>query len=164
MPRKIQSSLEFRKGTPGRSLASIRNMAKYIGQLYTFSYTSYGPTKTKRRPNLDKQPLLLLAYRDGSKVWKAKNGKSYIYGFNLNYLEGHRRLEVIRNLKDAFAEKPGRTLSYQELKNELNLPEGKEDSIFRKYDVRGSKLRFLKEVDLNTYESYLDEALKEQDE
>ncbi len=164
MPQKVQSILQLRKGTPGRSLGSIKGMARYMGQLYTFGYNSYGPNKTRPKPNIDKQPLLLLAYKGGSKVWKAKNGKSYIYGFNLNYLEGHRRLEVIRNLIDAFSEKPGRTLSYKEIRGELNLPAGKEDSIFRKYDVRGSKLRSLKQVDLNTYEAYLDEALKEQDE
>jgi hypothetical protein len=164
MTRKIQSSLQFRKNTPGQSLGSVKRMARYGGQLYTFQYTSYGPNRAKPRPNIDKRPLLLLAYKGGTKVWKAKNGKSYIYGFNLNYLEAHRRLEVIRNLVDAFAEKPGRTLSYEELKGELNLPAAKEDSIFRKYDVRGGKLRQLKQVDLDTYESYLQKSLNENDD
>ena len=178
-PRKIQVSLSFRKNTPGRRMASIRQMSAYQGQMYTFGYTSWGPTPKRRgaknkakenrnlasgkRPNRDKQPLLLLAVRKGEKIWKAKNGKSYIYGFNLNYLESHQRLDVIRKLAVIFEEHEGESLSYLQIKSALNLPSSKEDSIFRKYDIRGSKLRHLKQVDLNTYTRYLEKALNSGD-
>tara|TARA_B100000029_G_C17056604_1_gene771549 strand:- start:40 stop:525 length:486 start_codon:yes stop_codon:yes gene_type:complete len=159
MTRNIQASLLFRKNTPGRRLTSIKNLSKYPGQLYTFQYTSYGPVLSKQRPNKDKRPLLLLAVRNGEKVWKAKNGKRYVYGFNLNYLSPMRRLSVIKDIIKMVTDRPGEQYSYQDIKTALNLPSSKEDSIFRKYDVRGSKLRYLKEVDLDTYASYLEESL-----
>lgn len=159
MPRKVQSSLTFRKNTPGARLASIRQMSRYEGQLYTFQYTSYGPVLCRPRPNTDKQPLLLLAYKDGEEVWKAANGRRYIYGFNLNYLPPRRRLQVIRTLIKEFADKPGKSFSYNDIKGILDIPTSTENSIFRKYDVRGSKLRYLKQVDLDTYEDYLRKSL-----
>ena len=134
-------------------------MARYEGQLYTFQYTSWG-TKLVKRRNIDNRPLLLLAVKDGGKVWKAKNGKSYIYGFNLNYLNPMRRLRVIEKLQQVFEENPGVQFTYKDIKNHLNLPDTTENSIFRKYDVRGSKLRYLKEVNLNTYRDYLRESLE----
>jgi len=164
MTRKVQASLSFRKNTPGQRMASVKQMAKYGGQLYTFGYTSWGPSPKKKNPNKDKNPLLLLAVRDGTKVWRARNGKSYIYGFNLNYLEPRRRLEVIQNLAVVFSEHSGETMSYAQIKGAIDLPTAKENSIFRKYDVRGSKLRRLKQVDLNTYASYLGESLDTDDE
>ena len=57
----------------------------------------------KKKRNTDARPLLLLATKAGGKVWKAKNGKSYIYGFNLNYLPPRRRLRVIQKLNEVFA-------------------------------------------------------------
>lgn len=163
MAQKVQSSLSFRKNTPGRRMASIRQSAKYEGQLYSFQYTSYGPSPTKKRPNIDKQPLLLLAYKGTDKIWKAGNGRSYIYGFNLNYLEPHRRLEVVEALIEIFETKPGTSLTYQQLKDSLEIPVSLESRIFRKYDIRGSKLRKLKEVDLDTYVAYLRSSLKTRD-
>lgn len=160
MARKVQASLTFRKNTPGDRLASIRQMSKYEGQLYTFQYTSFGPNLKKPRPNTDKRPLLLLALKDGSKVWKAKNGKSYIYGFNLNYLPPYRRLKVIESLMEIFDENPGEGFDYDRIRATLDLPSAKEASIFRKYDVRGSKLRYLKQVRLDTYAGYLRGSLK----
>ena len=102
----------------------------------------------------------MLAYNKGSKVWKAQNGKSYIYGFNLNYIPPRRRLQVINKLIEVFSENPGIEFSYQSIKSHLNLTTATEDGIFRKYDVRGSKLRQLKEVNLDTYRSYLENSLK----
>ena len=159
MRRKIQASLTFRKNTPGVRISSIKHMARYEGQLYTFQYTSLG-TKLVKMRNIDNRPLLLLAVKDGGKVWKAKNGKSYIYGFNLNYLNPMRRLRVIEKLQQVFEENPGVQFTYKDIKNHLNLPDTTENSIFRKYDVRGSKLRYLKEVNLNTYRDYLRESLE----
>jgi len=144
-------------------MASVRQNAQYEGQLYSFQYTSYGPSPTKKRPNIDKQPLLLLAYRGADRIWKAQNGRSYIYGFNLNYLNPHRRLEVVEALIEIFRTKPGQSLTYQQLKDSLEVPTGLEDSIFRKYDIRGSKLRKLKEVNLDTYVDYLRRSLKTRD-
>jgi hypothetical protein len=158
MFKKIQASLTFRKNTPGVPLTTIKNMAEYKGQLYTFQYNSFG-TKQRSARNKDARPLLLLAYRAGDKVWKAKNGKKYIYGFNLNYLPPRRRLRVIDKLQEIFAENPGVTFTYKSIRNHLNLPSTTEDSIFRKYDIRGSKLRYLKQVNLNTYRDYLTESL-----
>ena len=155
----VYASLTFRKNTPGDRLGSIRRMSRYKGQLYTFQYTSYGPSKTRKRPNMDKRPLLLLAVKDGRKVWKAGNGRSYIYGFNLNYLPPMRRLKVVEGLSKIFDDNPGLTFEYSEIKNLLDIPAAKEESIFRKYDVRGSKLRYLKQVNLDTYAGYLREAL-----
>ena len=160
MARKVQASLSFRKNTPGDRLASIRQMSKYEGQLYTFQYTSYGPLPSKPRPNIDKRPLLLLAFKDGDKVWKAKNGRSYIYGFNLNYLPPYRRLKVIEQLSEIFEETPGIAFDYNTIRATLDLPSAKEASIFRKYDVRGGKLRYLKQVRLDTYAGYLRDSLK----
>ena len=158
MFRKIQASLTFRKNTPGVRISSIKHMARYEGQLYTFQYTSWGTKQTKKR-NIDARPLLLLAYNRGDKVWKAKNGKKYIYGFNLNYLPPRRRLQVIDKLRQVFEENPGVKFTYKTIKNHLNLPSVTEDSIFRKYDIRGSKLRYLKEVNLNNYRDYLFDSL-----
>lgn len=155
MARKVQASLTFRKNTPGDRLASIRQMSEYEGQLYTFQYTSFGPNLRKPRPNVDKRPLLLLALKDGGKVWTAKNGKRYIYGFNLNYLNPARRLEVVQQLSEIFTKNKGVGFDYKMIVSILDLPSSKEQSIFRKYDVRGSKLRYLKEVNLDTYVEYL---------
>ena len=105
------------------------------------------------------RPLLLLAYKAGDKVWRAKNGKKYIYGFNLNYLPSRRRLRVIDKLQEVFEENPGVTFTYDTIKSHLNLPSVTENTIFRKYDVRGSKLRYLKQVNLNTYRDYLLESI-----
>lgn len=160
MARKVQASLSFRKNTPGDRLASIRQMSKYDGQLYSFQYTSFGPNIRKPRPNIDKRPLLLLAMKDGNKVWKAKNGKSYIYGFNLNYLNPARRIEVVEKLSEMFRENPGMAFDYKMIMSVLDLPSAKEQSIFRKYDVRGSKLRYLKQVNLDTYVEYLRDATR----
>tara|TARA_R110000851_G_scaffold175794_1_gene322225 strand:- start:1269 stop:1712 length:444 start_codon:yes stop_codon:yes gene_type:complete len=143
-------------------MMTIRNMAVYEGQLYTFKYTSWGGrNRGKRQHNKDVRPLLLLATRGGLKVWPAKNGQKYIYGFNLNYLPPKRRLTVIRRLKEIFAESPGIKFSYKDIRDhlDLDLPSSTDDTIFRKYDIRGSKLRVLKEVNLDTYESYLDASL-----
>jgi len=159
MAKKVQASLSFRKNTPGERIGSVRRMSKYEGQLYTFGYASFGPSKTRKRPNVDKRPLLLLAMKDGGKVWRAKNGRSYIYGFNLNYLPPMRRLKVIEDLMKIFDETPGVAFDYTAIQAALDLPSGKEDSIFRKYDVRGSKLRQLKQVRLDTYAGYLRSAL-----
>lgn len=159
MAKKVQASLSFRKNTPGERIGSVRRMSKYEGQLYTFGYTSFGPSKTRKRPNVDKRPLLLLAMKDGGKVWKAKNGRSYIYGFNLNYLPPMRRLKVIEDLMKIFEENPGMDFDYAQIQSALDLPSAKEESIFRKYDVRGSKLRQLKQVRLDTYAGYLRSAL-----
>lgn len=160
MARKVQASLTFRKNTPGDRLASIRQMSKYEGQLYTFQYTSFGPNIRKPRPNVDKRPLLLLALKDGNKVWKAKNGKRYVYGFNLNYLPPARRIQVVEQLSEAFSKNKGVGFDYQAIMSILELPTNKEQSIFRKYDVRGSKLRYLKQVNLDTYVEYLREATR----
>tara|TARA_R110000824_G_scaffold302098_2_gene490011 strand:+ start:27 stop:467 length:441 start_codon:yes stop_codon:yes gene_type:complete len=145
-------------------MASIKNMSKFAGQLYTFGYTSWGPKDKKRRANIDKQPLLLLAVKNGQKSWRAKNKGSYVYGFNLNYLESNRRLEVIKQLVIIFAEHEGELLGYDAIKGALDLPTAKENSIFRKYDARGSKLRRLAQVDLNTYAVYLEDALSTDDD
>ena len=158
MTLKIRSSSTFRRNTPGYRLGTIKRIAKYTGQLYTFQYTSWGHhRKGRQKKNLDRYPLLLLAYHDQGKVWKAKNGKRYIYGFNLNYLSEDRRLKVLRNL-DTLAK--GVKYSYEELKGALNLPVGNTTTIFRKYDIRGSKLRYLKEVDLDKYEDYLEHNIE----
>ncbi len=156
---RVQASLTFRKNTPGDRIGSVKRMSKYEGQLYSFGYTSFGPSKTKKRSNTDKSPLLLLAVKSGNKVWRARNGKSYIYGFNLNYLPPMRRLKVIEHLMQIFEESPGVSLSYSAIRSALDLPSGKEASIFRKYDVRGSKLRQLKQVRLDTYAGYLRSSL-----
>ena len=156
---KVQASLTFRKNTPGDRIGSVRRMSKYEGQLYSFGYSSFGPSKTKKRPNTDKSPLLLLAVKGGSKVWRARNGRSYIYGFNLNYLPPMRRLKVVEDLMKIFEESPGVDFDYNTIKSALDLPSGKEDSIFRKYDVRGGKLRQLKQVRLDTYAGYLRSSL-----
>jgi len=163
MKRKVQASLTFRRNTPGTSIRSIKHMAKYKGQLYTFQYTSWATArKGLQKKNLDAQPLLLLAFREGSKVWKAKNGRKYIYGFNLNYLPPLRRLNVAKSLVKIFKENEGMDFSYKMIKNSLDLPTVKENSIFRKYDVRGGKLRYLKEVSLDKYVAYLEASqLKE---
>jgi hypothetical protein len=159
MKRKVQASLTFRKNTPGERLSSIKSMADYKGQLYAFQYTSHGPIPSKPRRNIDRRPVLLLAYKKGEKVWKAKNGKSYIYGFNLNYLPASKRLKVINNLIEIFGENPGQMFSYKMIKSHLSLRTSTEDSIFRKYDVRGSKLRYLKEINLDKYRAYLEKSL-----
>lgn len=160
MKRKVQASLSFRKNTPGTRINSIKYMAKYKGQMYTFQYTSHGPIARKQKRNTDLRPCLLLAYKNGQKVWKAKNGKKYIYGFNLNYLPPNRRLRVLRTLTEIFEENPGIEFSYLTIKNHLNLPTSLENSIFRKYDIRGSKLRQLKEVNLDKYIAYMESSLK----
>ena len=154
MAVKVNGSSEFRRGVPGDKLGSVRRMAQYSGQLYSFQYSSWAKHRGVEKINKDRYPLLLLAYHNGLKVWKAKNGKKYIYGFNLNYLTESRRLEVISIIQREMSE--GEKLSYLKLKELLNLPTSKGTTIFRKYDIRGSKLRFLKEVDLNTYVNYLE--------
>jgi hypothetical protein len=160
MARKVQASLTFRKNTPGERLGSIRRMSKYEGQLYSFQYTSYGPNINKPRPNIDKRPVLLLAMKDGNKVWKARNGRSYIYGFNLNYLPPARRIEVAEQLVKAFEDSPGVAFSYKDLMGAIDLTSADEKGIFRKYDVRGGKLRYLKQVNLDTYVEYLREGTR----
>tara|TARA_Y100000310_G_scaffold345850_1_gene471353 strand:- start:28241 stop:28822 length:582 start_codon:yes stop_codon:yes gene_type:complete len=186
MASEIYDSLSFRRNTPGKRLASIMQAARYEGAIYTFQYTSMGPAYARRkrigllraagqkvrgrppkksaasikRPNMDKRPLLLLAVKEGNKVWKAKNGKLLVYGFNLNYLEPHTRITTMRELKKMFEDQPGHRFSYQEIEGKLSLPNGRDDSIFRKYDVRGSKLRFLKEVNIDEYITYLENDIE----
>ena len=92
--------------------------------------------------------------KDGNKVWKARNGRSYIYGFNLNYLPPARRIEVAEQLVKAFEDSPGVAFSYKDLMGAIDLTSD-EKGIFRKYDVRGGKLRYLKQVNLDTYVEYL---------
>ena len=150
-PAKLQASLTFRKNTPGDRIGSVKRMSKYEGQLYSFGYSSFGPSKTRKRPNTEKSPLLLLAMKDGGKIWRARNGRSYIYGFNLNYLPPMERLQVVEDLMEIFEENNGMSLDYSTLQSVLDL----DSSIFRKYDVRGSKLRQLKQVRLDTYAGYL---------
>ena len=156
--RRVFSTIDFRRGVPGIRLTSVMNMAKYEGQTYTFQYVSKGP-KEKPRRNKDFQPLLLLAVNKGKKVWKAANGKSYIYGFNLNYLPEAQRLSVIKSLIELFNNEPGKLFSYSDINAALGLPASTENTIFRKYDVRGSKLRSLKQVNLDTYSAILEEQL-----
>lgn len=151
MAKKVQASLTFRKNTPGERVGGVRRMSKYEGQLYSFGYSSFGPSKTRKRPNTDRSPLLLLAMKDGGKVWRARNGRSYIYGFNLNYLPPMERLQVVEDLMRIFEANNGMSLDYSALQSALDL----DSSIFRKYDVRGSKLRQLKQVRLDTYAGYL---------
>lgn len=158
MTLKIKSSSVFRKNTPGESLGSIRWMAKYKGQLYTFSYRSWGHyRKGIKKKNLDAYPVLLLAFREGHKTWKAANGKRYIYGFNLNYLPPKRRLDVARAISQKLSGDVEYT--YDELKASFDLPTSKGSTIFRKYDVRGGKLSRLKQVDLDKYITYLDDSI-----
>ena len=186
MTIKLDTSLSFRKQTEGKSLGSVMAEATYVGQLFTFHYHSFGPkhrgwnyrygTKVKgtsvrlsspvrnkrvkpRTANKDKYPLLLLAFKNGKKVWKAENGKKYVYGFNLNYLPNDRRLEFVEKLRDVVLEQPGLEMSYRDLLAKFGLPHRVGDTIFRKYDVRGSKLRGFKEVDLDTYIIQLSSAL-----
>jgi len=162
-PPRLYGSAAFRRNVPGVSLASVRQSAKYKGQLYAFSYRSRGSLYTAKnilRRARDPMPLLLLAYRKGQKVWRAGNGKTLIYGFNLNYINERRRMQVIREMIQAVSENKGGFFSYEEIKAQLNLPNEREVRIFRKYDVRGGKLRYLKEVDLNTYASYLENKLE----
>ena len=45
--------------------------------------------------------------------------------------------------------------SYDDMMALFNLPTSEGVTIFRKYDVRGSKMRRLKAVNLDTYEGYL---------
>ena len=99
--------------------------------------------------------MLLLAYKEpgGTKVWKDRSGKSLIYGFNLNYLPVPARLKVVEKMK-AFMN-PDDEYSYEELKSLFKLPVSKSNTIFRKYDVRGGRLRYLKQLDLDTYAAYL---------
>ena len=161
-PPRVFGSLSFRKNIPGKRIASVMQQAKYKGQLYSFNYQSRGSmftSKGKLRRRHDHQPLLLLAYKRGKKVWKAGNGLSFIYGFNLNYLNNKTRLGVVKAMIDAVAENPGGFFTYDEIRNQLSLSTEKEIRIFRMYDVRGSKLRYLKQVDLNTYASYLENEI-----
>lgn len=163
--KRVFSTIDFRRHTPGLRLGSIMSMAKYPGQLYTFNYSSYRVEKGgKRIKNRDAFPLLLLAYKDGKKVWMAGNGNKYIYGFNLNYLRGERRLGIIKELIDLFSRKPGVMFSYNEIKRILKLPSTARNTIFRKYDIRGNKLRYLKQVDLNTYADYLYDEIDDKDD
>jgi len=158
MAIKVKASTIFRKNTPGMRLGSIKRMAKYRGQLYSFQYTSLGPSKTKKKRNEDRYPVILLAYKDGSKIWEAKNKKRYIYGFNINYLPALERLRVVRDMQDKLDSDI--MYSYPELRDTLKLPTAVGSTIFRKYDVRGSKLRLLKEVDLDKYVNYLDSSIE----
>ena len=153
MTLKVRSTSSFRRNAPGLRLGSIRRNSVYSGQLYTFQYTSINKKTGKAKQNEDRYPLLLLAYHSHGKIWKAKNGKRYIYGFNLNYLPEDRRLDILRKVKEMSTDVK---YSYKAFKGALRLPVGKTTTIFRKYDIRGSKLRYLKEVDLDKYEDYLE--------
>ena len=75
-----------------------------------------------------------------------------------------RRLSVILSIVQMVAKSPGTEYTYESVKSSLNLPVEQENSIFRKYDVRGSKLRYLKEVDLDTYVDYLQQSLSTNDD
>jgi len=159
MTVNVRSSSLFRRNTPGRRLGSIKRKAIYRGQLYTFQYTSWSQRKKgDSSKNMDMFPVIILAYKNGSKIWEAGNKKRFIYGFNLNYLSEARRLAIAHEMQDKFTSDV--YYSYDQLKSLFRLPVGTEDTIFRKYDIRGGKLRYLKEVDLNKYVSYLDDKLK----
>tara|TARA_R110000765_G_C18800764_1_gene593561 strand:+ start:255 stop:851 length:597 start_codon:yes stop_codon:yes gene_type:complete len=189
MKLKSYSSSIFEKNVPGKALASIKNQAKFSGQLYSFAYTSLGPAWQKQQIKLadklltkekargkkirkglraratkklkqkfrssDPYPLLFLAYKNGQRTWRAKNGKSYIYGFNLNYLPETERLQFIRDLQKTVGQGGLKVWSYDDMMALFNLPTSEQNTIFRKYDVRGSKMRRLKAVNLDTYEGYL---------
>jgi len=162
MTIKIKASSIFRRNTPGTRIGSIKRMSKYKGQLYSFQYTSWGKYKKGiQKKNLDRYPVILLAYKDGNKVWRARNGKSYIYGFNLNYLSPSKRLETVRYIQDHMTEDIFYTYEY--MKGVLRLPTAVGTTIFRKYDVRGGKLKFLKDVDLDKYVAYLNNSIEMKD-
>jgi len=158
MARKIYSSLSFRRNTPGSSVGSVKRLSRFTGHLFTFSYKSFGPNRRRPRRNTDEQPLLLLATKDGEQIWKADNGQRYIWGFNLNYLPARKRAEILRKMSDKINKTPGVTFTFKQMLDIIDLTPGTEKRLFRKYDVRGSKLRYLKQVDLNTYKDYLDRS------
>ena len=49
MKRKIQASLTFRRNTPGKRMTTIKNMARYEGQLFTFQYQSWGKKDARQK-------------------------------------------------------------------------------------------------------------------
>jgi len=194
MKLKSYSSSIFEKNVPGSALASIKQQAKFSGQLYSFAYTSLGPNWEKKQIKLAKKilrkekqlgrklrrglksritkgmrkkyhssdpfPLLFLAYKNGQRTWRAGNGKTYIYGFNLNYLPERERLDFIQELQKDVGKGGKLVWSYDDMMARFNLPISEGTTIFRKYDVRGSKMRRLKAVNLDTYEGYLSSHIK----
>ena len=158
MPRKIYSSLNFRRNVPGDSAESVRRLSSFQGYLVTFEYRSFGPDRRRPRRNTDLQPLLLLATNRGEKVWKASNGRRYLWGFNLNYLSPRKRDVFLQKMIKKVDITPGVSFSFTEMLDILDILPEQAGAIFRKYDVRGSKLRRLKQVDLNTYRDYLNES------
>jgi hypothetical protein len=61
-------------------------------------------------------------------------------------------------MSDKVNKTPGVTFTFKQMLDIIDLTPGTEKRLFRKYDVRGSKLRYLKQVDLNTYRDYLDRS------
>jgi hypothetical protein len=138
-------------------------MAKFNDDIFSFDYRSYGSDPKRRRKNVDRRPFLLVAYKGNDKVWKAANGGSYMYGFNLNYIGFDNRVNLLRYLNEESNRIGDHQYSYEEIKNIMvlvGINEKVAESCFRKYDVRGGKLRNLTAINLNTYVSVLVENLE----
>ena len=136
----------------GERVGAIKRMSKYDTRLYTFSYASRGTRPKKPRPNKDKQPLLLIAYKERKRFFSILGKRySYIWGFNLNYLSPGKVLRILKELRDRHDDFNNEPVDYQTLKSVLELPVDKENSIFRKYRTGGGNLNGLVAIDLDTY-------------
>ena len=142
----------------GDRIGSIKRLSKYNTRVFTFSYRSRGTNPKNPRPNKDHQPLLLIAYKDNKKTFLI-NKKSYIYGFNLNYLPESKRLNILETIAEKYHDWNGRPVDYKTLRDILKLPVSTEDSIFRKYRTGGGNLSRLVAVDLDTYMEELKQKL-----
>jgi len=134
----------------GDRLGSIKRLSKYDTRVFSFSYRSRGANPKKPKPNKDPQPLLLVAYKDEKKSFKLDR-KTYMYGFNLNYLPELLRLKVLERIRDDYGDWDGRPVDYSTLKSTLRLSVSSEDSIFRKYRTGGGNLSRLVAINLDTY-------------
>ena len=136
----------------GERVGSVRRMNKFDTRVYTFSYRSKGTDPYKPRPNKDKQPLFLVAYRDGQKLYSIRGKPTqYMYGFNLNMLSPARRLATLIAMRDTYRNWEGGPVDWQTLRDSLNLPAQNHNTIFRKYRVGGGNMTGLVAVDLDKY-------------
>ena len=146
----------------GERVGALNRLTMFETRLYTFSYRSRGTNPYKPRQSNDKQPVLLIAYTRKRRKFFSVPGKrfSYVYGFNLNYLNGKRALAVLKELRDTFDDFNGEPITYAQLRATLDLPTDKAVGIFRKYRTGGGNLSGLVAINLDTYIEELDATVK----
>ena len=131
MANRERPSITKLVGDPSRG-------SSYLGSLFTFNYTGKGAT--------DKQPVVLVCSKNDNMVYKAKNGKRYIAGVNLNYTSSIVRTVLLSKFGKM------NPVTYQDLRK-IAVIAGE----YRVYEL--SKVHHLSAIDVDWYISMYGEQV-----